>query len=140
MGVWTHSGGLLSNCLGKHLPALHFQPLVQTFWLPWSINWVWVKAPQMIWVLQSVNNGILVYEMLNLKYIFEVDRCSPEPFTLGPLTGGRMGTLGVGTANPWKLSKLEDCEWKKTKNKQTLSDCLFQHLRHKKQNMVQEHQ
>lgn len=54
----------------------------------------------MIWVLQSVNNGILVYEMLNLKYTFEVDRCSPEPLILGPLTGGRRGTLGVGTANP----------------------------------------
>lgn len=31
------------------------------------------------------------------------------PLIFGPLVDGRRGTLGVGTANPWKLSAM-DCE------------------------------
>lgn len=72
----------------------------------------------MIGVLLSVHNGILAFAMLNLKNIFEVGRRSPEPLIFGPLIGGRSGTLGVGTANPWKLSD-EDCE-EKNKNHQTV--------------------
>ena len=54
----------------------------------------------MIWVLKSVNNGNLAFAMLNFKHIFEIGRNSHEPLIFGPLTGGRRGTLGVGTANP----------------------------------------
>lgn len=30
-----------------------------------------------------------------------------EPLVFGPLTGGRRGTFGIGTAKPWKLSDKE---------------------------------
>lgn len=122
MAVWTQSGGLLSNSLDKHLPALHFQPFMETFWLLWSINWVWVKAPQMIWVPQSVNNEMLVCCMLNSEYIFEVGR-QTLTWTVGLWTvhRGEVGDCGCRDGKRWKT--LIWGLW--GKNKKTSNCCYF---------------
>ena len=97
MAIWSHLRRVIEQCPGQTFTCPAFSTLDGDILIAMIHQLSLSKGTTND---RSVNIRILTFAILNLKYIVEVGRYSPEPLIFGPLTGGRRGTLGVGTLNP----------------------------------------